>query len=190
MTAYLGWIASGAMLLWYVADMLYSQRRRSALVSLVTMLLLSEDIYESHRRQLRDWIAGAEDRPGRTLPFRARDVIEGAATTLGRDGSLLLANGFVLDAKRNPVPEIALAAAAELRTEIARLQAVAQAQDETIATLRDGNRGLLAHLHAHDTTIAALKLKADDYDILARALQQHPDLADALYDRLGTQAST
>jgi hypothetical protein len=42
-------------------------------------------------------------------------------------------------------------------------------------------------VQVQDATIARLQRKADDYDVLARALGEHVDLADALYDRLGAK---
>jgi hypothetical protein len=65
MTASFGWIACGAMFLWYVASMLHSMRRRIHLESYATLLLLSEEFYETHRRKFREWIATAARGPRR-----------------------------------------------------------------------------------------------------------------------------
>jgi hypothetical protein len=156
MTLYAGWIACAVMLGWYVLTMWHHARQQNHLVSYTALLLLREEIYEGHRRQLREWLGKTTDSVD--LSRRASEVIFHAATALGQDGSVLLAHQVILDAKRNPVRE--MATAAELRTEIGRLNAV-------IAELRTSER------------------KAADYDTLAGALMDHPDLADALYDRLG-----
>jgi hypothetical protein len=162
MTAYLGWIACAVLLAWYGLTMWSHARKQMHLESYTALLLLNEEIYEGHRRQLREWLETTTDSVN--LSRRACQVIANAAATLGRDGSVFLAHRVILDAKQHPMPEMALAPAAELRTEIGRLNAV-------IATLRTNEQ------------------KAHGYDVLAGALQDHPDLADALYDRLGKTPS-
>jgi hypothetical protein len=169
------------MLLWYVLHMVYSGRHRNRLAFYAVLLLLNEEIYESYRRQFRKWIADAEDVRGDRLSMRALEVVEKTANALGNDGSILLAHQLILDAKQHPVGEITTAA--EYRAEFERLAAHVQTQDETIARL-------YAHRQARDETIASLQGKAVGYDWLESALRDHPDLAAALYDRLGGKAST
>lgn len=80
--AALGWICAGVLLVWFLASYRFSHKKRLNLNYYIVYLLLNDDIRESHKRKLEQWIHNSDAKDALSLALQAYSAVEQMADAL------------------------------------------------------------------------------------------------------------